>query len=118
MTDYGFWGIEPNMTNDITYSYRGMKDYEDGIEFKNSRIDKIVLPTMNVGETDVVVEYDRVWKLSGDKYVNDNISYPKSIFSSNVESKYSGSGDDFAIYWGSDDKGRILIPFDDVKVFE
>ena len=118
MTDYGFWGIEPNMTNDITYSYRGMKDYEDGIEFKNSRTDKIVLPTMNVGETDVVVEYDRVWKLSGDKYVNGNISYPKSIFSSNVESKYSGSGDDFAIYWGSDDKGRILIPFDDVKVFE
>ena len=40
------------------------------------------------------------------------------IFSSNVRSIYSGSGDDFAIYWGSDDKGRILIPFDDVKGFE
>ena len=23
MTDYGFWDIEPNMTNSITYSFRG-----------------------------------------------------------------------------------------------
>ena len=76
MTDYGFWGIEPNMTNDITYSYRGMKDYEDEVEFKNSRIDKIVLPTFDVGEGDVVVECDRVWKSFGDKYVNGTISYP------------------------------------------
>ena len=76
MTDYGFWGIEPNMTNDITYSYRGMKDYDDEVEFKNSRTDKIVLPTFDVGETDVVVEYDRLWKSSGDNYVNGSISYP------------------------------------------
>ena len=40
------------------------------------------------------------------------------IFSSNVRSIYSGSGDDFAIYWGSDGKGRILIPFGDVNAFE
>ena len=36
LTDYGFWDLEPNTTNNVTYSYRqDLKDYKTSSEFNN-----------------------------------------------------------------------------------
>ena len=46
LTDYGFWDIEANATNNVTYSYRGGKHYADDIGTLNSNISKLVTPTI------------------------------------------------------------------------
>jgi len=69
LTDYGFWDIEPNQTNEITYSFRGAgrKDIEviGDVEF-NGRKEKLVDPPCDVLETDRIVEYDRKWVVDED----------------------------------------------------
>lgn len=69
LTDYGFWDIEPNQTDYITYSYCGTEKEYNVIEGDyQARGDKVVLPTTVLGDADKVVEYDKVWKLSGSQY--------------------------------------------------
>lgn len=114
MTEYGFWDLERNNTTSVTYSYRGIKEHLDNFELGNDRTDKLASPELSVGKDDRLIEYDRVWKLSGDKYVNGTTSYPSQI----LESAYVGSGDEFAIYWGDDSKCRMLVPFKKVNDFK
>ena len=74
MTDSGFWDIEHNSTNDITYSYSGRKSYsrfpptyEWVVEQRKDRTDKLVLPVQDrssrfVNPIDsIFVEYDKKW---------------------------------------------------------
>ena len=66
LTDYGFWDLETNTTNNITYSYRwDLKDYVKPIGNLNNRKQKMVLPTTALADTDKVVEYNKVWSKSG-----------------------------------------------------
>ena len=47
LTDYGFWDIETNTTNDVTYSYTGednLKEYGTTSSSFNTRQEKLVLP--------------------------------------------------------------------------
>lgn len=79
MTDYGFWDIEPNTTNDVTYSYRqkDAKTYETDVAAFNSSTTKLVKPTIALAPSDKVVEYDKVWELakkSGSSWVVDKTS--------------------------------------------
>ena len=74
MTDYGFWDIEPNTTNDITYIYRGKKK----ISYFKSFFDdesKLIRPSIELdsAESQLVaehgsrfVEYDDVWAYTED----------------------------------------------------
>lgn len=90
MTDYGFWDIEPNKTNYITYSYRGGKSHEyvDVPDF-NGRTSKLVKPTIKVAPTDKIVEYDKIWELSKNRsgsWVKDTVNgtHYKCIYANNI----------------------------------
>ena len=90
MTDYGFWDIEPNKTNYITYSYRGGKSHEyvDVPDF-NDRTSKLIKPTIQVAPTDKIVEYDKIWELSkkqSGSWVKDtaNGTHYKCIYANNI----------------------------------
>ena len=73
MTDGGFWDIEHNSTNDITYSYSGEKsysrlpDYEWVVDKRIDRTDKLVVPAQDKGSRfvepndSIFVEYDKKW---------------------------------------------------------
>lgn len=108
LTDYGFWDIEPNETDYITYSYRGGEKKHSVIDGEyQARGDKVVLPTIVVGETDRVVEYDKVWKLSGKKYAYEgsgtgkSMSYMRDLVGEDGEIHgFVGGTDTFAIYNG------------------
>ena len=100
MTDSGFWDIEPNMTNDVVVSYRGNKNYSSGINYQDNAT-KLVLPTTSVSSTDKVVQYDTIWKLSGEYMVHDAVRYPKYILDS--ANGFLGAVDgEFAVYDGTD----------------
>lgn len=45
LTDYGFWDIEANHTNNTTYSYRKGKKYDKSVHTFNNDITKLVTPT-------------------------------------------------------------------------
>lgn len=65
MTDYGFWDIEPNTTNNITYSFRSEGKGVDTISTSyDIRPDKIIRPK-ETDLTDFIIanEYQRVWKI-------------------------------------------------------
>jgi hypothetical protein len=80
LTDYGFWDIEANSTNNVTQSYRGGKEYisklVDSTDYQlhelNADISKLVTPTMTFSPSEnKVVEYsddgetygiDRIWE--------------------------------------------------------
>lgn len=133
MTDYGFWDIEPNRTNDVVYSYRGLKKYHESVEYRNTDPDKNVLPTFDgtsdTSENDKVVEYDLVWRRAEDYYncykgsqvyyteedlnkygngnENDNpISYPAIVLSGNA---FVGGNQYFAVYDRDGDISPIQI---------
>lgn len=97
MTNYGFWDVEENHTNDIVYSYLGTKNHMDGITIGNNREDKIVLPDFNLSDSDKVCEYDKVWELQNGRYVNGEVSYPQ-VISKNGTHDFVGGTDAFAIY--------------------
>ena len=47
LTDYGFWDIEVNRTNNITYSYRGGKSYGNiDVQNFNNDTTKLIDPTI------------------------------------------------------------------------
>lgn len=79
MTDYGFWDLEKNTTNNKTYSFRGQdKRYEvtswddfNGLpnsDSLNCVTDKIILPTKDQiwKKGDVSSEYNLAWKLDNE----------------------------------------------------
>lgn len=117
-TDYGFWDVETNKTNDLTYSYRGSKTYGfiEPLQKKYYRNDKIVFPTMVLSDTDKVVEYDKIWKLNGDKYHNTDydLSYLQTIFRKENH-EFVGGNDQFAVYNsdGYNEPPYLLIRIED-----
>lgn len=47
LTDYGFWDLEENNTNNVTYSYRNGKHYSDNIGNNlNNDLTKLITPTI------------------------------------------------------------------------
>ena len=75
MTDYGFWDIEPNTTKQITYSYRGVKDCFPVGNY-NAHLEKLILPTTQIGPGQIVSEYDKIWTLANGRYSNSAWSEP------------------------------------------
>lgn len=67
LTDYGFWDLEANTTNNQTYSYRGGKKYTDPIQLGNQDGFKLTTPTMDCPNTTRFVEYSD----DGDAYAID-----------------------------------------------
>ena len=74
MTDYGFWDIEPNTTNDITYTYSGGKEVLDSRSFFEDE-SKLTRPDIELdsAESQLVaehgsrfVEYDDLWTYTED----------------------------------------------------
>ena len=74
MTDYGFWDIEPNTTNDITYTYRGKKKISYFKSFFEDE-SKLIRPSIELdsAESQLVaehgsrfVEYDDLWAYTED----------------------------------------------------
>lgn len=71
LTDYGFWDVEKNHTNNVTWSYRGGKSVSKDAGSFNELNDKLLLPIVQpIYGTDKVVQYDRIWRKeeSGDRY--------------------------------------------------
>ena len=75
LTDYGFWDIEPNQTNYVTYSYRGRKTHKsiDGTYCDIGKHHKLTKPTVALGAGDKVVEYDKKWTLTNTHYTCHNV---------------------------------------------
>ena len=77
LTDYGFWDLEANTTNNQTYSYRGVKKYDDPIQLGNQDGSKLTTPTVECLGTTKFVEYsddgdeyaiDRRWNACGENW--------------------------------------------------
>ena len=71
LTDYGFWDVESNDTNNKTYSYASGssgKNYEvlDEDVFYNEHQHKLVHPTVELQDTDKIDQYDKIWTLNSD----------------------------------------------------
>ena len=73
MTDYGFWDIEVNATNDITYSYTGKKEICPlGRLFQDES--KLIRPDIKLNSAETAqsnhgrkfVEYDDLWAYTED----------------------------------------------------
>ena len=136
LTDYGFWDIEANTTNNVTYSYRGGKKFIDPIEVKNQDISKLVTPTMAFSANQRAVEYsddgdthgiDRIWdeyddnwfvcrgievNPSADQELDKYKKYRSSIVATdgNPELDFFGGTEHFAVYnASSDDPIHILV---------
>ena len=121
MTDYGFWDIEANQTNNTTYSYRGGKSYENtDVPNFNNDTTKLVDPTISFGGTTKYCEYshvddgeiaqherDRLWKpVSANWYKCDGISgtdgnskkYREAIVVNGKSLPFVGGTENFAVY--------------------
>ena len=121
MTDYGFWDVEENQTNNITYSYRNGKSYEneDVPEFNNDTT-KLVDPTIQLGDAVKYCEYshvddgtateygiDRLWNATDDgnwyecegvKVDDENKKYREKVIINRTELPFYGATENFAIY--------------------
>lgn len=77
MTDYGFWDIEENNTNNVSYSYRSGKEYSKKVLKFNNDISKLVTPTIDfTSPDDIAIEYS----CSGrENYVHDDHGYPIGV---------------------------------------
>ena len=110
LTNYGFWDIEPNQTNYVTYSYRGRKNHTwlDGEYEDIKEHHKLVKPNVALNDTDKVSEYNKKWVLNGGQYTCrglDGIAiseYPLYVkefaFSETEPHKFMGGNQNFAIY--------------------
>jgi hypothetical protein len=107
LTDYGFWDIESNQTNSVTYSFKnGLKDYSKCGPF-NGRKNKVSTPTLALQDTDSVAEYDKAWSLvshnNEDKYVCSefpDVWWLKEIASEDgLRKQFFGCTDKFAVYY-------------------
>jgi hypothetical protein len=110
LTDYGFWDVEPNQTNAITYSYRGIKGHEpttyNGYPKKST---KIVLPdNPDIGIGSVVVQYDKPWELSanGNYYSYGTSKFVKSFKIENENHDFVGGVD-----WFDNETGQWVENF-------
>lgn len=57
LTDYGFWDIEKNQTNNTTYSYRNGKAYVNNLKEFNGDKTKLIDPTISIETTTKYCEY-------------------------------------------------------------
>ena len=131
MTDYGFWDIEANQTNNITYSYRGGKTYEnEGVENFNDDDTKLVDPTIDLNTAPKYCEYsheddgtiaqygrDRLWQksLDGSWYECQGIGvdgnpkkYRDEIIINKSHLPFVGGTENFAVY-NSDNNETVHI---------
>lgn len=138
MTDYGFWDLEDNNTNNVQYSYRGGKEFNGGVPSFNDDISKLITPTMDFNSaTQKAVEYsslesegyvtdeqgnkvgvDRIWSPVGDYWYKcegivfdgEAKMYRSKIYPNDVELPFVGGTENFAVYDHSgDDPIHILV---------
>ena len=115
MTDHGFWDIEANQTNNITYSYRSGKSYNAADEF-NKDTTKLIDPTIPLAGTTKYCEYsskdgkygiDRLWKPTSDgnwykcdgiKVDGESKQYRNAIVVNRVSLPFYRATENFAVY--------------------
>jgi hypothetical protein len=68
LTDYGFWDIEVNQTNNITYSYRNGKSYEENVTEFNGDNTKLIDPTISLVSDPKYCEYSHEYEDSDENY--------------------------------------------------
>ena len=125
MTDYGFWDLEANQTNNTTYSYRKGKKYDDNVGGFNNDVSKLTTPTLDIDECKFV-EYcddgedygiDRLWHPKTDWYYCNGIlvdgepkQYRDRIVVDGKELNFFGGTQNFAVYSSDeDDMVSILV---------
>ena len=125
MTDYGFWDLEANQTNNTTYSYRKGKKYDDNVGGFNSDVSKLTAPTRDIDGCKFV-EYcddgedygiDRLWHPTTDWYYCNGIlvdgepkQYRDRIVVDGKELNFFGGTQNFAVYSSDeDDMVSILV---------
>ena len=98
LTDYGFWDLEPNQTNTITYSYRGGKSHSN-VSYNNypKEQTKVVLPDGAVEAGQIVVQYDKPWTLSadGNYYSHETSKFVRTFKIETEEHELVGAVDDY-----------------------
>lgn len=95
LTNYGFWDIESNQTNNNTYSYRGSKNHSD-VTYNSypKQETKIVLPdNTGIGDDSIVVQYDKPWKLIGNYYSHETSKFVKVFNIENENHDFVGGVD-------------------------
>ena len=74
LTDYGFWDIEANQTNNITYSYRNGKSYENNVTPSfNEDNTKLIDPTISLESNPKYCEYSHEYEDSDENYGIDRL---------------------------------------------
>ena len=111
MTNCGFWDLERNQTNKVTYIFNGSKDRVEKNGTFNGEIHKLLLPydTSYGKYTDRVVEYDKIWKPDGSHYTYGDWSFLKRIqVKTGAEHDFVGATSSFAVYDSATDPIYIL----------
>ena len=114
MTDYGFWDLEKNQTNNITCSYKNGKEYSEQIGKFNSDKTKLISPTIQIDGAKYCEYSDdsgkyginRLWSCPQDNqnwYVChdreiDETYRNKIIGSNGLELDFFGGTQSFALY--------------------
>ena len=125
MTDYGFWDLETNQTDNTTYSYKNGKKYNPDVGEFNEDVSKLTTPTLNIDGCKFV-EYcddgedyriDRLWHPKTDWYYCNGIlvdgkpkQYRDKIIVDGKELDFFGGTENFAVYSsGENDMVSILV---------
>ena len=125
MTDYGFWDLETNQTDNTTYSYKNGKKYNPDVGEFNEDVSKLTTPTLNIDGCKFV-EYcddgedyriDRLWHPKTDWYYCNGIlvdgkpkQYRDKIIVDGKELDLFGGTENFAVYSSSEnDMVSILV---------
>ena len=105
LTNYGFWDIESNNTNDLVYTYSGTKQKE--LYSKYTKYDNTKLNTYykSIDNTDIVSDYDNIWEKKDDVYYDGTVSYLSTINGH----KFVGATDDFAVYASSGNEPLFIL---------
>ena len=119
MTDYGFWDLEVNSTNDVTYVYNGNKEIDQLGASINDDASKVIHPEKNIPSGTLYSEYDTLWQKSSgswNRYTWDQglgewkpdagsgdheksiIPYPNVIKPDGESHEFRGGTDVFAVY--------------------
>lgn len=123
LTDYGFWDIEVNRTNNVTYSYRNGKSYDKNVGEFNNDNKKLIDPTIFFAQTTKYCEYssdeygiDRLWTHGGDWYKCDGIQvdgkskqYRDAIIINGKSLPFYGATENFALYGSSGNEPIHLL---------
>ncbi len=113
MTDYGFWDIEVNATNDITYSYSGKKEVEQFQSFFEDE-SKLTRPDIGLGSSGggKFIEYDDLWTYTESDLTgywtslknSDGVKYWDYIIGGTGKRlDFRGGTQNFGVYAGVDD---------------